>query len=150
MYYINNNTFAFRQVTSQTWKYYGIFGFVPNERGSTRAQSSCQSVWEAFASPLERRVQNQHMVTISSTQLMGFAVLLLALIKQRCITASAPFWIGGELRVFVVRLHAPNQDARTVTVRYEYMYRATPSKHIYIIYIYVQGLKMWIKNKYWN
>ncbi len=31
--YIINNSLAFRCVTSQIWKYYGIFGFVPNERG---------------------------------------------------------------------------------------------------------------------
>ncbi len=31
--YIINNSFALRYVTSQIWKYYGIFGFVPNERG---------------------------------------------------------------------------------------------------------------------
>ncbi len=77
----------------------------------------------------------------SSGQHMASAVLLLAVIKQRCIAAGAPFWIGGELPVFIVRPHAPNQDARTVTVRYEYMYRATPKIyiHIYIynIYIYI-------------
>ncbi len=49
---------------------------------------------------------------ISSVQLMAFAVLLLAVIKQRCIAAVAPFWIEGELLVFVVRPHAPNRDAR--------------------------------------
>ncbi len=54
---------------------------------------------------------------------LAFTVLLLAVIKQRCIAAGAPFWIGGELPVFVVRHHAPNQDACTVTVRDEYMYR---------------------------
>ncbi len=31
--YIINNSLAFRCVTSQIWKYYGIFGFVRNERG---------------------------------------------------------------------------------------------------------------------
>ncbi len=31
--YIINNSLAFRYVTSQIWKYYGTFGFVPNERG---------------------------------------------------------------------------------------------------------------------
>ncbi len=86
----------------------------------------------SFVSLCERCVQNQHMVTVlwalfSSAQLMAFTVLLLAVIKQRCITAGAPFWIGGELPVFVVRPHAPNRDVRTVTVRYEYMYRATPT-----------------------
>ncbi len=66
----------------------------------------------------------------SSVQLTAFAVLLLAVIKQCCIAAGAPFWIGGELPVFVVRPHAPNREVRTVTVRYEYMYRATPNIHI--------------------
>ncbi len=71
---------------------------------------------------------------------MAFAVFLLAVIKQHCIAAGAPFWIGGELPVFVVRPHAPNRDVRTVTVRYEYMYRATPNIHIYIyIYIYIKN-----------
>ncbi len=47
-----------------------------------------------------------------------------------------PFWIGGELPVFVVRSHAPNRDVRTVTVWDEYVYRATPNIYIYI-YIYI-------------
>ncbi len=51
--------------------------------------------------------------------LMAFAVLLLAVIKQRCIAAGTPFWIGGELPVFVVRSHAQNRDVRTVTDRYD-------------------------------
>ncbi len=67
--------------------------------------------------------------TPASVSPLAFAVLLLAVIKQRCIAAGAPFWIGGELPVFVVRPHAPNRDACTVTVRYEYMYCATPNKH---------------------
>ncbi len=71
----------------------------------------------------------------SSALLMAFAVLLLAVIKQRCIVAGAPFWIGGELPVFVVRPHAPNRDACSVTARYEYMYRATPN-------IYILGLSI--------
>ncbi len=70
---------------------------------------------------------------------MVFTVLLLVVIKQRCIAAGAPFWIEGELPAFVVRPHALNRDARNVTVRYEYMYRATPNIYIYIycIYIYI-------------
>ncbi len=51
----------------------------------------------------------------SSVSPLAFAVLLLVVIKQRCIAAGAPFWIGGELPVFVVRHHAPNRDACTVT-----------------------------------
>ncbi len=97
----------------------------------------CQSMWET---------RYEHMVTVSSAQFMVFAVLLLALafIKQRSITAGAPFWIGGELPVFVVRPHAPNREVLTMTVRYKYMYRATPYIYIYIytytytyIYIYI-------------
>ncbi len=68
---------------------------------------------------------------------MAFAVLLLANIKQRCITAGAPFWIEGELPVFVVRPHAPNRDVRTVTVRYEYMYRSILILILIYIYIYI-------------
>ncbi len=76
----------------------------------------------SFVSPYERCVQKQHMVTVqgalfSSSQLTAFAVLLLtlAIIKQRCNTAGAPFWIGGELPVFVVRPHAPNREVHTMT-----------------------------------
>ncbi len=79
--YIINNSLAFRYVTLQIWKYSGIFGFVLH----------CH-VRDAF------RIST----LFSSVQLMAFAVLLLAVIKQRCITAGAPFWIGGELPVFVV------------------------------------------------
>ncbi len=74
--------------------------------------------------------------SVHSVQLTAFAVLLLAVIKQRCIAASAPFWIGGELPVFIVRPRAPNREICTVTVRYEYMYRATPN-----IYIYIYSIK---------
>ncbi len=38
------------------------------------------------------------------------------------VSVHAPFWIP----VFVIRPHAPNREVRTVTVRYEYMYRVTP------------------------
>ncbi len=69
--YIINNSLAFRYVTSQIWKYYGIFGFVPNERGRIhehkapfRKQLSAQAFKVySFISLCERRVQNQHMVT---------------------------------------------------------------------------------------
>ncbi len=72
----------------------------------------------------------------ASVSPLAFAVLLLAVIKQRCITAGAPFWIGGELPVFVVRPHAPNQEVRTVMVRYKYMYHATPSMYVcFFIYL---------------
>ncbi len=66
----------------------------------------------------------------ASVSPLAFNVLLLAVIKQHCIAVGA-FWIGGggELPVFLVRHHAPNRDACTVTVRDEYMYRATPSEY---------------------
>ncbi len=104
---IINNSLAFRYITSQIWKYYVIFGFVPNERDRIhehkapfRKQLSAQAFKVySFISLCERRVQNQHMVTVwgalfSSAQLTAFAVHLLAVIKQRCNTAGAPFWIG--------------------------------------------------------
>ncbi len=70
--YIINNSLAFRYVTSQIWKYYGIFGFVPNERGRIhehkapfRKQLSSQAFKVySFISLCERRIQNQHMVTV--------------------------------------------------------------------------------------
>ncbi len=68
----------------------------------------------------------------ASVSPLAFAVLLLAVIKQRCIAAGAPFWIGGKLPVFVVRPQAPNRDACTVTIPYVYMYRATTN--IYILF----------------
>ncbi len=49
-----------------------------------------------------------------------------------CITAGAPFWIGGEFPLIVVRPNAPNREVRTVMVRYDYMYRATPNIYICI------------------
>ncbi len=67
-----NICLAFRYVTSQIWKYYGIFGFMPNERGRIhehkapfRKQLSAQTFKVySFVSLCERRVQNQHMVTV--------------------------------------------------------------------------------------
>ncbi len=75
--------------------------------------------------------------TPASVSPLAFAVLLLAVIKQRCIAACAPFWIGGELPIFVVRPNATNRDACIMTVRYEYMYRATPNTVYIYIYIYI-------------
>ncbi len=61
----------------------------------------------------------------------------LAVIKQRCIAAGAPFWIGGELPVFVVRPHAPNRDACTVTVRIH-----VPCNPIYIYLFFIIHLSV--------
>ncbi len=95
----------------------------------------------------ERRSESAHGhclgALFSSAKLKAFAVLLLAVIKQRCIAAGAPFWIEGKFPVLVVRPHAPNRDARTVTVRDEYMYRATPNIYIYIyIYVLIYDIKL--------
>ncbi len=76
-----------------------------------------------------------NMSAAASVSPLAFAVLLLAVIKQRCIAVAPPSGLGVNY-VFVVRHHAPNRDACTVTVRYEYMYRATPNIYIYI-YIYI-------------
>ncbi len=96
---------------------------MPNERGRIHEH-------KALVSPCGRCVQKPHMVTVSSAQLTAFAVLLLALavIKQRCITAGAPFWIG-----FFIRPHAPNRGPYA-TVLYEYMYRATPNIYTHSLY----------------
>ncbi len=70
--HIINNNLAFRYVTSQICKYYGIFGFVPNERerihehkAPFRKQLSAQTFKVySFVSLCERHIQNQHMVTV--------------------------------------------------------------------------------------
>ncbi len=144
----NKYSLAFRYVTSQIWKYNGIFGFVPNERGrlhehkapfhkqlSAQAFKVYKYTKVYFVSLCERRIQNQHMVTVG-----GF-VFKCATHSIRCSSAGgyqtalyycgAPFWVEGELPVFVVRPHAPNRNVHTMTVRYEYMYRATPNIYIY-------------------
>ncbi len=138
--YIINNSLAFRYITSQIWKYYGIFRFVLNERGRIhehKAPIHKQLSAQAFKIySLSVYVRDAFRIsTWSLSRGLCFQVrnsweslvLLQAVIKQCCITPGAPFWIGGELPVFVVRPHAPNRDANTVTVRYEYMYRATPN-----------------------
>ncbi len=112
---------------------------MPNERGRTHEHKALfrkQLSAQAFVSLCERRVQNQHMVAVewalfSSVQLTAFAILLLTVIKQCCINASAPFWIGGGggCLYLPVRYHAPNRDARTVPVQYEYIHHATPNKN---------------------
>ncbi len=92
----------------------GYFGFVPNESGRIHEH-------KALVSPCERR---EHMVSLTA-----FAVLLLAVIKQCCITASAPFWIGGEFPVFAVRPHAPNREVRDGSVR---IHTVPPLIYMYI------------------
>ncbi len=127
--YIINNSFAFRYVTSQIWKYYGIFGFVPNERGRIlehKAPFHKQLSAQAFkvyslVSLCERRVQNQHMVTVWGLCFQvrnSWHSLFFCWRNQTALQyCGRPFWIGGELPVFVVRPHAPNRDVRTVTVQ---------------------------------
>ncbi len=126
--YIINNSFAIRYITLQIWKYYGIFGFVLNERGRIH----------------EHKAISKHSESAHG-HCLGDFVFKCATHGIRCSSAGgyqtalhycgAPFWFGGELPVFVVRPRAPNRDARTVTVWYEFMYRATPN--IQYIYIYI-------------
>ncbi len=47
------------------------------------------------------------MVTVSSAQLTAFAVLLLAVIKQRCITAGAPWILLDWGWIACIRCNAP-------------------------------------------
>ncbi len=122
---------------------------MPNERGRIhkhkapfRKQLSAQA-FKVYSFVRETCPESAHGhclgALFSSAQLTAFAVLLLAVIKQHCIAAGAPFWIGGELPVFIVRLHALNRDACTVMVQYEYMYRATPNIHacIYLFILFI-------------
>ncbi len=129
-------------------------GFVPNERGRIHEhkapfhkQLSAQAFKVYSLSVYVRdafRIGNGHCLGLClQVRNSAFTVLLLAVIKQCCIAADAPFWIGGELPVFVVRPHAPNREARTMTVQYEYMYRATPYIYIYMYintYIFIRGV----------
>ncbi len=71
----------------------------------------------------------------SSVSPLAFAVLLLAGYQTALDCCGRTLLDWGELPLFVVRPHVPNRDACTVTVRYEYMYRATPN--ILYIYIYI-------------
>ncbi len=93
------------------------------ERTHTHISSSIANLTASWYF-IKIKYSEPNISAAASVSPLAFAVLLLAVIKQRCITAGAPFWIGGELPVFVVKPHAPNRDACTVTVRYEYMYRA--------------------------
>ncbi len=106
--YIINNSFAFRYVTLQIWKYYGISGFVPNERGGIhehKAPFRKQLSVQAFKVYSFLSVYVRDAFRISTWSLSRGLCFQVAVIKQRCIAAGAPFWIGGELPVFVVRPH---------------------------------------------
>jgi len=133
--------------TSQIRKYYRISGFVQNERGSIHENKAAFRSWvckplkyNSFIS--ERRVQNQHMVTsglcFQVHNAWNSPVLLLAVIKQCCITAGAPFWIEGELPVFIVN------EVMWHTTKYgdpysEFLLCIYPSKvHTHsVLYIYI-------------
>ncbi len=69
--YIINNSLTFRQI----WKCYGIFGFVPNEKSRIhehKAPFRKQLSAQAFDSPCERRLQNQHMGGIQKQKNTAF------------------------------------------------------------------------------
>ncbi len=103
---------------------------MPNERGRIheqkdpfRKQLSAQA-FKVYSFVSERRVQNQHMVTV-----LGGFIFKCATHGIHCSSDGGyqrvlhccvrPLLDWGELPVFVVRPYAPNRDARTVTVRYE-------------------------------
>ncbi len=132
--YIINNSLAFRYVTSQIWKYYGIFGFVLNERelGYTSTKLHFTNSWVHKLlryTPLSVYVRDSFRISTWSLS-RGF-VFKCATHGIRCSSAAGyqtalhycgrPFWIEGELPVFVVRPPAPNREVRTVTVRYKYI-----------------------------
>ncbi len=73
----------------------------------------------SFVTLCERHIQNQHMVTVWGLSFQvrthhGIRGFFCWWLKQRCIAVAPPFWIEGELPVFVVRPHAPNREVRTV------------------------------------
>ncbi len=120
--YIKNNSFAFRYVTSQIWKYYGIFGFVTNERGRIHEHKAPHrkplkytllSVRDAF------RISTWPLSSGLCFQ-VAFTVLLLAVIKNRRsvsghqhrITAGAPFCIGVNCLYSFCKSHCTGRHFR--------------------------------------
>ncbi len=127
--YIINNSLAFRYVTSKIWKYYGIFGFVKNERGSIhehkapfRKHFNAQAFKVySFVSLCERRGQNQYMVHC----LVGFVFMCTTLVAGSYQTAlhycrRPPSGLGW---IACIRRKASCTEPRCpyVIVRYEYM-----------------------------
>ncbi len=49
----------------------------------------------------------------------------------KCATHGIHCSSAGGYQTALQLPHAPNRDARNVTVRYKYMYRATPSMYVY-------------------
>ncbi len=106
--YIKDYSFAFRYVTSQIWKYYGIFGFVTNERGRIHEHKAPHrkplkytllSVRDAF------RISTWPLSSGLCFQ-VAFTVLLLAVIKNSIALLLAPpsvlGWIACILFVKVI------------------------------------------------
>ncbi len=132
---IINNSLAFRYVTSQIWKYYGIFGFVPNERGRIHEHKApfhkqLSTQVYSFVSLCERRVQNQHMDTVWG------ALFSSATHGIRCSSAggyqTALHRCGRPLLDWgwtaCIRRKASCTEPMSVPWRFdEYMYRATPN-----------------------
>ncbi len=141
--YIINNSFAIRYVTSQIWKYYGIFGFVPNERGRIHEhkapfhkQLSAQAFKVySFVSLWETHSESAHGHCVG-----GF--VLKRATHGICCSSSAggyqtalhycgrPLLDWGELPVFIVR----HRTEMSVSVRYEYV-PCHPLIYIHILQI---------------
>ncbi len=136
---IINNSFAFRYVTSQIWIYYGIFGFMPNERARIhehKAPFRKQLSAQAFkCTPLPVYVRDAFR-TVHGHCLGGFVFKRathgircssLVVIKQRCIAATPPSGLGWiaciRCKASCTEPRCPYRDGW-----YEYMYRATPNK----------------------
>ncbi len=117
-------------------------GYTSTKLLSVHVRIFCQSLWET-------RSESAH-----GHCLVGF-IFQVRNSRIRCSSAggyqtalhycSRPFWIGGELPVYVVRPHASNPECTAYVYRVyifecteyvyrddqdEYVYRATPNIHI--------------------
>ncbi len=118
---------------------------MPNERGTLRKRLKYTPlsvyVRDAFRISTWSLSSGLFFQVHNSRRSLAFTVLLLVVVKQRYINASAPFLIGGELPEFVVRPHAPNREACTVTIRYLLSDNSIPT--IYSILFYSTVLSIY-------
>ncbi len=125
--------------------FWNDIGFVPNERGRIhehKAPFHKQLSAQAFKyTPLSVYVREAFRIsTWSLSSGLCFQVrnsrhslfFCWRLSNSVALLRAAPFWIVGELPVFVVRPHAPNRDVRTVTVLYELHVPCHPNIYMYV------------------
>ncbi len=108
---------------------------MPNERGRIHE-------YKALVSPCERRefristwslFSGLRLVLKHATHSIRFSSAGTGSYQTALHYCGRPLLDWGDLPVFFVRPHAPNREVCTVTVRYEYMYRATPNSYSQIM-----------------